>query len=277
MKDERNRSQGWQYAKLSGHQNEENIKDRLENDKEYRLSFCEIFNKNDISLVDIGGINETNVSSVLNDSTKSKTDLTVVFDDNESKKISIKKSEGGQVYLIKTSRFINGYEKIFEEIPEMVKKSLLLYFGEDEETKDILINENSGIIGSKVRTYEKRKNRLTWSTLKVYNEEMANSMLEWIKNNIANITRFCFSTGLSSDKNSFADYVWYMNTVDNNNLDNLYSIDDITEAVEKNKDNIIIGPRNGGTTIVLPFGHLQWHKESMQFHHKKKSILNILK
>jgi hypothetical protein len=274
---ERNRSQGWQYAKLSGHKNENNIKNRLENDTEYINSFCEIFNKNNILSIEIGGINETNVSSVLNGTTKSKTDLVVVFGDNDSKNISIKKSESGQVYLIKTSRFISGYEKLFENIPDIVKKSLLLYFGEDDDTKDILINENSGLIESKVRSYEKRKNRLTWDTLKIHNEEMAHSMLEWIKSNIGNITRFCFSTGLSNDKNSHANYVWYMNTVDNNNLNTLYSIDDIIDAVEKNKDNIIIGPRNGGTTIVLPFGHLQWHKESMQFHHKKKSILNILK
>ena len=32
----RNRSSGWKHAKLSGHKNEENIRDQLNNNKDFR-------------------------------------------------------------------------------------------------------------------------------------------------------------------------------------------------------------------------------------------------
>lgn len=37
------------------------------------------------------------------------------------------------------------------------------------------------------------------------------------------------------------------------------------------------GYKNGGTTIQLPFGFVQWHQSSMQFHHSFDKIRNILK
>ena len=33
---QRNRSSGWKHAKLSGHTNEENIRDQINNNKEFR-------------------------------------------------------------------------------------------------------------------------------------------------------------------------------------------------------------------------------------------------
>ncbi len=97
-----------------------------------------------IGKASIGGLCEESVSSLLGSKTKSKTDLIVEWNDNTSSKISIKKSRGGQVYLIGTSRFISGFELHFKEkIPDDVKEALYLFFGENKDIPSILSEKNS--------------------------------------------------------------------------------------------------------------------------------------
>ena len=107
---DRDRSAGWSYAKKSGHQNETNIFNLLKNDLEFKESL-EFILKSNIKDFNIGGLNEKSVVSVFNKSlTKSKTDLKIISD-NRTFNFSIKKSRGGQVYLITIPRFINGIKK----------------------------------------------------------------------------------------------------------------------------------------------------------------------
>ena len=50
-------------------------------------------------------------------------------------------------------------------------------------------------------------------------------------------------------------------------------------AMRANSGNyyaITYGNNNGGTTIQLPFGFVQWHKGQMQFHHSYEKIRNLL-
>ena len=116
---------------------------------------------------------------------------------------------------------------------------------------------------------------MVWQSLRNFDESKAERFLEWYKVNIANIAEFCFSRGLSKNEDDWADYIWYVNHLGEACFDTIFSISDIKKAVSLNKDLIIPGKRNGGSTIVLPFGFVQWHQKQIQFHHSLDLLENI--
>ena len=84
----RDRAQGWQHAKLTGHQNETSI-EKLVN--ENINSFNIRLNKANLSgNAIVGGIYEKSLVSILEDKTKSKTDLFIKWEDETQSNISIK-------------------------------------------------------------------------------------------------------------------------------------------------------------------------------------------
>ena len=111
----RDRASGWQHAKLSGHKNEDLVKNLLDTDKSFQNSFLRRIDKASAGIVEtsIGGLHETNVPSVNGRKTKSKTDLKVHLDTNEVINVSIKKSLGGQVYFVRAGLFIDTFELIW--------------------------------------------------------------------------------------------------------------------------------------------------------------------
>lgn len=269
----RDRSEGWKHAKLSGHSNEDLIKNKLNADKNELANLGKRLGSSSLTgIADVGGLCEVSVKSVLGSLTKSKTDLIIKWDDRSCSKISIKKSQGGQVYLIRTSRFIDGYEKHFNEIiPNTVKEALYLFFGEGKDIPSIL--SQIGIYDDKIRKYEVRKNRLVWRTLSIYNEIFANSLLQWLLDNVNKISIYCFSMGLAENQNDWAEYVWYKNLLGEDSMDLLFSINELSSLSQVNaKKYISPGKIGGGTTIQLPFGFLQWHQGQMQFHHQFSRI-----
>jgi len=70
-KESRNRSQGWKYAKLSGHFNEEMIAEHIKNHPDYARKLLFRLGIMDNSVVDVqaGGLKEKMVGSVLGGST----------------------------------------------------------------------------------------------------------------------------------------------------------------------------------------------------------------
>ena len=127
-------------------------------------------------------------------------------------------------------------------------------------------------------------------------EEIALKTLEWFKENIGNITSFCFSRGLVANECAWADYVWYKNTVDaKKKIDEIFNIEELVNKVIAKKNQVYYGKKDGGTTIQLPFGFVQWHfpgekkkrakveaeglifKEpgSLQFHHDFEKIQKL--
>lgn len=273
----RNRSTGWQHAKLSGHINESELEYTINNDPDKFDSLCSrILNIEGLSGHSIiGGINETNVPCILGNTTKSKVDMVVTTNSYDPIKISIKKSLGGQLYLIRTSRFIDGFQKHFNtHIPEDVVLAMRLFWGEHEDISNI-INKFGEKDNIKIKDYENRKQRLVATSLFAYDEDISNSLINWFKENIKNITLYCFSYGLASHSSDWADYIWYKNLVDNKNYDYLFKIQDIAESSERSSNLIEFGTRNGGTTIQLPFGFVQWHQGQIQFHHSYKKLLNF--
>src|SRR5690554_1784613 len=171
----RNRSEGWIHAKRSGHQNEVYVEELISKEGTFQNDFLKRLGKEGLTITDysIGGLCETNVECILGGCTKSKTDLKVTLSDGSNFNISIKKSLGGQSYLIGVNRFIEGIEKQFNMvIPINVKEAISLFWGTNNNVLEII--ENHGV--SKI--YEKRKHRLVANTLKIYSESLYDDLLE---------------------------------------------------------------------------------------------------
>jgi hypothetical protein len=273
----RNRSEGWVHAKLSGHINEKRLEELLSSDVQYAADFSKRFGKDGISSLMIGGLCETSVPSIFGKSTKSKVDMLINWEDNSNSRISIKKSNGGQVYLIRTNRFIDGFEFHYGSIPEEVKRGLRLYFGEGEEAKNLIespfLIEN---VEEELIAYQKRKKRLVWDSLVKLDPDLASSLLIWFRENIGRIAEFCFSKGLAISDSDWAEYIWYKNMVDEEDFDEIISISELSRRSVNNSDLLIRpGRGNGGSTILLPFGFVQWHQGSMQFHHNLNAIRSL--
>lgn len=204
----RDRATGWQHAKLSGHENESDV-EQLFNDDNFKVAFSKRLGIGEIASATVGGLRETDVISVFGDKTKSKTDLTIVLKDGNTVNISIKKSWGGQVYLIGVDRFIAGFEKHFDkEIPAQIKELLYIYFYGSPKTDSLLndakviANETAALV-----SYQKKHNRLVWTSLYNWDKSKADSLLQWFKDNISEIAEYCFARGLAKDKKDWAQYV----------------------------------------------------------------------
>lgn len=274
MSSDRNRSEGWKHAKLTGHENEELVTEDIKNDKVLQDRILHAAKKDGRTIVNIkvGGLTETEVESVFGDKTKSKTDMTITLDDGSVIGVSIKKSLGGQVYLISPDRFIQGFEKQFNKtIPENIKRAIALYWGTASDVSDI-VNK----YGSKNKDYELRKHRLTANTLKGYDEKLYKDLLIWFDDNMEDIYTFCFSSGLAKNKKDWADLVWYKNDLNEVEVDEVINIMD---TKIKLKHRAYYGSRTGGSTIQLPFGFVQRHSPTkkipgdMQFHHSYEDIM----
>lgn len=274
---ERNRASGWKYAKLSGHENEADV-ERLFDDEDFCLAFSKRLGLPAIKSARVGGLCETDVPSVFLDKTKSKTDLQLILENGKTVNISIKKSWGGQVYLIGADRFIAGYEIQFNEtISDEVKDLIYLYFYGNPKT-DLLLHDPAVVKGqeTKLIDYQLKHNRLVWDSLYNMDSAAADMLLNWFKENIDNIAEYCFSRGLAKNSKDWADYVWYINLLGEDDIDEIFSIDDIKSAVAEHRDLIYPSSQNGGSTTQLPFGFVQWHQCKMQFHHSLEKLSSIL-
>lgn len=277
MEEHRNRADGWKHAKLSGHENESKLEYLMQYDTATQQHFLERVGKAGCTIthVDVGGLCETDVPCVFaGEKTKSKTDMHIILDDGSKYNVSIKKSLAGQVYLISADRFMRGFESQYKTtIPANVKSAISLFWGCTDEV--------SGIIetyGTKP-AYEKRKHRLVADTLNRYDSSLCAAMLNWFKNNMREITEFCFSRGLAINSSDWANVVWYKNELGENAVDQIFVISDLCDKMQAVAESFTYyGKVGGGTTIQLPFGFVQWHSPTkkipgdMQFHHKFKSI-----
>lgn len=276
----RDRATGWQHAKLTGHKNEDLVKIRLDTDKEFATSLLKRTEKfpANITHTAIGGLHETNVPSVNGGKTKSKTDLKVFLDTNEKINISIKKSLTGQVYFVRAGLFIDTFEKQFAtQIPNDVCKAINLFWAADDDAVKI-IEEFGDRSNRKNFDLQIRHKSLNATTLKAYNEHLYKALLDWFADNAYELTKLSFSMGAVCNNNEWSDYVWYINLLNENNTDTLFHIEDICSAAQKvAKAETYYGSSNGGTTIQLPFGFVQWHQKQLQFHHDYSKLCAMLK
>ena len=278
----RNREEGWQYAKISGHENESLIKELLENDLEYSKNFLKRINRENVNIneVVIGGLHETNFLSVNENKTKSKTDLKIFLENGEIINISIKKSLAGQVYLVSSEIFIKTFEKQFKKmIPENVKKAINLFWAGNPKEAVSIIKNYADQSKEKFYNSQIRHQSLNATTLKAYSSNMYTELLNWFYNNISEITKLSFSMGAVAIHSEWSDYIWYKNLVDDGvTIDSIFSIKELCNAITALPcEYIDYGEKNGGTTIQLPFGFVQWHQSKLQFHHNYEKIANIIK
>ena len=281
----RNRSEGWKHAKISGHVNENDITNKINNNNIYRENLEKKLNlKSSIKFAKVGGLNEKNVEDIFGGKTKSKTDLKIILKDKKKINISIKKSLGGQVYLIGVDRFLNGFEIQFKKkIDEDIKRAFKLFFS---GANDVLHIIDSAVLSKveeekkiKIKKYEKRKKRITWLTFEEYNLQLSLKFIDWFKKNINDIFLFCFERGLSSNMEEWADFIWYKNELMENEIDFVFDIKKMYTTINNNqfKQMIVQGSRGGGTTLKLPFGFVQWHQSQIQFHHNFELMNNLSK
>ena len=282
MIQQRNRAEGWKYAKLSGHKNEALVKELIDEDEEYASELLlRIGNsKKTIKETSIGGLHETNVESIIPGArkTKSKTDLKIFYTDDSYNNISIKKSLGGQVYFVRAGLFFECYERHFKKtIPANVRRAISLFWATADDAEEIIKK-----FGNKAKSgdydLQIRHNSLNAETLRNYNISLYNDMFKWFKDNAYEITFLSFASGAAQNKSEWADHVWYINLLNENTTDEIFEIKEICRAASNCANNeTYYGDSNGGTTIQLPFGFVQWHKHQMQFHHNYNKVKRLIK
>ena len=272
----RNRAEGWQHAKFSGHENERLVAQLTETDVviQQRLLSCAHLNNVTVEYVGYGGLNETDVDSVFGSKTKSKTDMWLLLSNGKRLNVSIKKDAGGQVFLISIDRFVDGFELQYKKtIPDFVKRALSLYFGSAEDTMDIV-----EMCGGSNRDLEMRKHRLVAETLEAYDKGLSTGLIQWFNDNISDLFDFCFAKGLASNPEDWAQIVWYINLVGENHFNEMFYLPDLQSRI---RCSAIYGTKNGGSTIQLPFGFVQWHSPrkkipgEIQFHHSLSRIESL--
>lgn len=274
----RNRAEGWQHAKITGHSNEELcaflLKENLEVQK--RFLNCLGLKNEKVEEVKTGALHEHDVPSILGDKTKAKPDLYVTLSSGNIIGVSLKKSLSGQVFLISVDRFIQGFEAAYDEIPDIVKQGIKLFWGGHP---DIIKIANK--INGKYIDYELRKKRLVHDTIAKYNPDIDSSLINWFRDNVTKIFEFCFTKGLASEPKDWAHIIWYKNLVDPDVcVDTFLTLDTIRTKIST--DKIVYGTRTGGSTILLPFGFVQWHdpgnkgNNNLQFHHKYNELIKLL-
>lgn len=276
----RDRATGWQHAKLSGHKNEDLVKDLLDNNIMFRNDFLKRINRlsEDIDKTSIGGLHETNVPSVNGNKTKSKTDLKVFLTNSDVINVSIKKSLGGQVYFVRAGLFIDTFEKQFNKtIPSSVKRAINLFWASADDAINI-IEEYSDKTNIKNYNLQMRHKSLNATTLRNYNKNLYDELLNWFIENAYEITMLSFSMGAVLNENEWSDYIWYINLLGENDIDDIFYIKDICNAVQIfAPTETFYSSTNGGTTIQLPFGFVQWHQGQLQFHHNYYKLKKIIK
>lgn len=276
---QRDRSTGWRCAKLSGHKNEDLVKYYLDTDTEFAHQFLKRvdYSYEAIIKTSVGGLHETNVPSVNGNKTKSKTDLKVYLTNNKLINVSVKKSLSGQVYLVRAGLFIDTFEKQFNKhIPSAVQKAINLFWSADADALDIIKNYADK---SNLKNYnlQIRHKSLNATTLKSYDENLYTALLNWFKENSYELAKLSFSMGSVLEKAEWSDFIWYINLLGENNSDNIFYIEDICNASKKYAEyETAFSTTNGGTTIQLPFGFVQWHQSQLQFHHRYDKLCKIL-
>ncbi len=276
----RDRATGWQHAKLSGHKNEDLVKIRLDTDEEFATSLLRRIDRPFAHIVrtSIGGLHETNVPSVNGRKTKSKTDLKVYLDTNETINVSIKKSLGGQVYFVRAGLFIDTFEKQFgTKIPSDVQRAINLFWAAADDAVGII--ERCGD-HSNAKNYDLqiRHKSLNATTLKAYDQQLYEVLLEWFTDNAYKLAKLSFSMGAVLDCDEWSDFVWYINLLGENDTDDIFFIEDVCNAVQEvANEETYYGSSYGGTTIQLPFGFVQWHQGQLQFHHSYDKLCSMVK
>lgn len=268
-------------AKNRGHINEKMIAESLSKDKEFLAHFCERVGRDpfEFKLAEAGGKSAKQELSVLGGTTQGKTDVVVEWNDGSRTNISVKMSAAGQVYLVTANNFINAYEAQYNVmIPCKVCRALAFFIGEEPESRSILDATDISVDGPKARSLAYKQNcRLMFNVIRNYDKRMADALLDFLKSNLDNVFELAFAAGAVKDKSLWSNVLWYKNLVENKCLDYLIPLPVIKSAIKRKCNSLVVEPgRKPGSTIHLPFGHLQYFHKQLEFYQQLKKIQSLL-
>lgn len=290
----RNRAEGWQYAKLTGHQREEDVAAELRSDGTLSSwMHLQYFGTPEVALprVETSGISMERIPSVLGGLTVPKVDLSVEWPAG-TVRVSLKKSEAGQVWLVSLERFVRGFEAQFgDPVPEAVREGLRLFIGPLDlaEMEDVLAGHPPQ--GPRSRSgagpQELHQRRFVARTLEQRRPDTWAATLEWLQQEMPRVAELCFVRGLARDEANYADAVVY-SIVERGAVRNfLFPLARLIDYVRTTQEarRVQIGPRQGGSTIIMPFGSLQMHnpkqrgenvyRNQLQFRHRLQDLLAL--
>lgn len=270
--------------KICGHENEKRIAEELNTNKTFRAHFCDRVGRlvNEFKVAEAGGLSATKEESVLGDKTTGKTDIAVFWKDGGRTNISIKMAPSGQVYLVGAKKFVAVYEAQYNVlVPSRVRRALAFFVGEDPESRAILEATDISVDGEEARRIAIESNfRLMFKVIQNYDPKMAQDLLTFLKEKIDNVFELSFAAGAVKDRSLWSDVLWYKNLVnpDGMGLDYMVPIAVVKMALQRKTDKIVVepGPKNAGSTIHLPFGHLQYHLKQLEFYQKLKKIQTLV-
>jgi len=228
-----------------------------------------------------GGKHAKKEVSVLGGTTAGKTDVSVLWKDGSHTNISLKKCSAGQVYLVTAKNFVAAYEAQYHVIvPSKVCRALAFFIGEDPESRSILEATDISVDGEKARKLAFDQNyRLMFCVIQNYDPNMAAQLLAFLHDKLDNVFELCFSAGAVKDRNLWSDVLWYKNLVDADGmcLDYLVSIPVVKAAIQRKSRELVVHPgKKPGSTIQLPFGHVQYFHRQLEFYQKLKKIQALL-
>lgn len=269
--------------KESGHQNELMIASALNNDKEFLSHFCKRVGHGAEEFVaaEASGKHAKKEDSVLGGKTPGKTDVSVLWKDGSRTNISVKKNPSGQVYLVTAKNFIDTYEAQYRVVvPSKVRRALAFFIGEDLESRSVLDATDIVVDGRKARDLAYKQNyRLMFAVIRNYDSRMAEELLSFLHDHLMDVFELCFSTGAVKDRSMWSNVLWYRNLVDTKfkGLNYLIPIPLVKAAIERRLQDLSVKPgKDPGSTINLPFGHLQYHQKQLEFYQKLKKIQELL-
>ncbi len=135
--------------------------------------------------------------------------------------------------------------------------------------------------GAATRALEREQNnRLVFDVIHNYDPRMATALIAWLENRIVRVFELSFSAGAVKDHEKWAHVLWYKNLVDSEGqgLDFMVPMSNVMHALANLSGSRFVakGPKNGGSTIQLPFGHLQYHLKQLEFYQQLAKIERLV-
>lgn len=232
-----------------------------------------------------GGKAAKKVPSVIGYLTQPKVDLSVKWGNGSTARISIKKSLGGQVWLVSLKNFLAALDGQYGIFPEKkVVEGLGLFIGAPgfKDKVDLQKQNLRGPLHRGGKPLEIHQGRLCADTIIKNLPDHWNELINWFNQNITSIADLCFSKGLCKFSEDQADTLWYFDLKQEKSfgINSIIRIKDILDKMKHLQNPCIAGEKNCGTTIQLPFGFLQMHSpgetNEMQFHHSFQKLKAIL-
>ncbi len=280
----RTRSEGWRHAKIDGHANEFSFGEQLISDKYFLQAIREsILDSVPSGTPTIQVDGAKHVESILEGLTTSKVDLEITWPQGEKVTISLKKSNSGQVWLISVARFMAALSHhTGKAIDKDVAAGISLFIGGSSLDSYRSMYEKALAVDQKVRSkiaiQEIHQKRLLAESIAFSFPSIWEKTLDYFNENIELITRLSFAEGLAAEPKDFAQVIVYNKAPKGANI---FPISALIEKLNEVIDDrpVVPGPRNGGSTLLLPTGTLQMHHPQddnlMQFRHEYKKIVSL--